>query len=137
MSAAPPDNGRMEVLLADANVLIDLLNANALGLVGDLIRHDLAAVYLPQEVVERALYENLCLVLLQTAQQLCCRGRLLRLVFVAEKGKSEFLFHLIAIRFQAIPLASPPYVGAKIHIFFINTDILQLFYEKISDKEKE
>ena len=32
----------------------------------------LAAVHLPQEVVERALYENLCLVLLQTAQQLCC-----------------------------------------------------------------
>ena len=25
MSAAPPDNGRMEILLADANVLIDLL----------------------------------------------------------------------------------------------------------------
>ncbi len=52
MSAAPPDNGRMEVLLADANVLIDLLNANALGLVGDLIRHDIATVYLPRIVYD-------------------------------------------------------------------------------------
>ncbi len=52
MSAAPPDNGRLEILLADANVLIDLLNANALGLVGDLIRHDLATVYLPRIVYD-------------------------------------------------------------------------------------
>lgn len=52
MSAAPPDNGRMEVLLADANVLIDLLNANALGLVGDLIRHDIATVHLPRIVYD-------------------------------------------------------------------------------------
>ena len=52
MSAAPPDNGRMEILLADANVLIDLLNANALGRVGDLIRHDLAAVHLPRIVYD-------------------------------------------------------------------------------------
>ena len=52
MSAAPPDNGRMEVLLADANVLIDLLHANALGLVGDLIRHDIATVYLPRIVYD-------------------------------------------------------------------------------------
>lgn len=52
MSAAPPDNGRMEVLLADANVLIDLLNANALGLVGDLIRHDIATIHLPRIVYD-------------------------------------------------------------------------------------
>ena len=52
MSAAPPDNGRQEVLLADANVLIDLLGAGALGLVGELIRHDLAAVYLPRIVYD-------------------------------------------------------------------------------------
>ena len=52
MSAAPPDRARLEILLADANVLIDLLNANALGLVGDLIRHDLAAVYLPRIVYD-------------------------------------------------------------------------------------
>jgi len=52
MSAAPPDSGRLEILLADANVLIDLLSANALGLVGDLIRHDLAAVYLPRIVYD-------------------------------------------------------------------------------------
>ena len=52
MSAAPPDNARLEVLLADANVLIDLLNANALGLVGDLIRHDIATVYLPRIVYD-------------------------------------------------------------------------------------
>lgn len=52
MSAAPPDNGRMEILLADANVLIDLLNADALGLVGDLIRHDLATVHLPRIVYD-------------------------------------------------------------------------------------
>lgn len=50
--AALPDNGRLEILLADANVLIDLLSANALGLVGDLIRHDLAAVYLPRIVYD-------------------------------------------------------------------------------------
>jgi len=52
MSAAPPDNARLEVLLADANVLIDLLHANALGLVGDLIRHDIATVYLPRIVYD-------------------------------------------------------------------------------------
>ena len=52
MSIAPPDNGRLEVLLADANVLIDLLNANALGLVGDLIRHDIATVHLPRIVYD-------------------------------------------------------------------------------------
>ncbi len=52
MSAAPPDSGRLEILLADANVLIDLLSANALGLVGDLIRHDLVAVYLPRIVYD-------------------------------------------------------------------------------------
>ena len=52
MSAAPPDSGRLEILLADANVLIDLLSANALGLVGDLIRHDFAAVYLPRIVYD-------------------------------------------------------------------------------------
>lgn len=52
MSAAPPDNGRMEILMADANVLIDLLNADALGLVGDLIRHDLATVHLPRIVYD-------------------------------------------------------------------------------------
>ena len=52
MSAAPPDSGRLEILLADANVLIDLLSANALGLVGDLIRHDLAAVYLPRIIYD-------------------------------------------------------------------------------------
>jgi rRNA-processing protein FCF1 len=52
MSAAPPDNGRMEILLADANVLIDMLNADALGLVGDLIRHDLATVHLPRIVYD-------------------------------------------------------------------------------------
>ena len=52
MNAAPPDNERMEILLADANVLIDLLNANALGLVGDLVRHDLATVYLPRIVYD-------------------------------------------------------------------------------------
>ena len=52
MSAAPPDNAKLEVLLADANVLIDLLHANALGLVGDLIRHDIATVYLPRIVYD-------------------------------------------------------------------------------------
>ena len=52
MSAAPPDNARLEVLLADANVLIDLLHANALGLVGDLIRHDIATMYLPRIVYD-------------------------------------------------------------------------------------
>lgn len=52
MIAAPPNNGRLEVLLADANVLIDLLNAGALGLVGDLIRHDIATIYLPRIVYD-------------------------------------------------------------------------------------
>ena len=52
MSAAPPDNGRLEILLADANVLIDLLNAGALALVGDLIRNDIATVYLPRIVYD-------------------------------------------------------------------------------------
>ena len=52
MSAVPPDNRRLEVLLADANVLIDLLNAGALGLVGELIRHDIAAVLLPRIVYD-------------------------------------------------------------------------------------
>ena len=52
MNAAPPDSGRLEILLADANVLIDLLHANALGLVGDLIRYDLAAVHLPRIVYD-------------------------------------------------------------------------------------
>ena len=52
MSADPPDTGRMEILLADANVLIDLLNAGALGLVGALVRHDLADVYLPRIVYD-------------------------------------------------------------------------------------
>ena len=52
MSAAPPDNGRLEILLADANVLIDLLNTGALSLVGDLIRHDLATVHLPRIVYD-------------------------------------------------------------------------------------
>ena len=50
--AAPPDTGRLEILLADANVLIDLLNANALGLVGELIRHDIATVHLPRIVYD-------------------------------------------------------------------------------------
>lgn len=52
MSAAPPDSGRLEILLADVNVLIDLHSANALGLIGDLIRHDLATVYLPRIVYD-------------------------------------------------------------------------------------
>ena len=52
MSAAPPESERMEILLADANVLIDLLNAGALSLVGDLIRHDLATVHLPRIVYD-------------------------------------------------------------------------------------
>lgn len=52
MSAASPDNGRLEVLLADANVLIDLLNAGALGLVGELIRHDIATIHLPRIVYD-------------------------------------------------------------------------------------
>lgn len=52
MSAAPPDSGRLEILLADANVLIDLHSANALELIGDLIRHDLATVYLPRIVYD-------------------------------------------------------------------------------------
>ena len=52
MSATPPDNGRLEILLADANVLIDLLHADALSLVGDLIRHDIATVHLPRIVYD-------------------------------------------------------------------------------------
>lgn len=47
-----PDNGRLEILLADANVLIDLLNADALSLVGDLVRNDIATVYLPRIVYD-------------------------------------------------------------------------------------
>ena len=38
------------VELADANVLIDLLKAEAFHLVGDLVRHELAEVYLPRIV---------------------------------------------------------------------------------------
>ena len=45
-------NGRLEILLADANVLIDLLSAGALGLVGELIRHDIATVHLPRIVYD-------------------------------------------------------------------------------------
>ena len=52
MSAAPPDNRRLEILLADANVLIDLFHAGALGLVGELIRHDIATVHLPRIVYD-------------------------------------------------------------------------------------
>lgn len=47
-----PDNGRLEILLADANVLIDLLHADALSLVGDLVRNDIATVYLPRIVYD-------------------------------------------------------------------------------------
>ena len=52
MSDAPLETGRLEILLADANVLIDLLNADALGLVGELVRHDIVAVYLPRIVYD-------------------------------------------------------------------------------------
>lgn len=52
MSDAPLETGRVEILLADANVLIDLLNADALGLVGELVRHNIATVYLPRIVYD-------------------------------------------------------------------------------------
>ncbi len=52
MSDAPTETRRLEILLADANVLIDLLNADALWLVGELVRHDIATVYLPRIVYD-------------------------------------------------------------------------------------
>lgn len=52
MSDTSIEERRLEILLADANVLIDLLNADALGLVGELVRHDIATVYLPRVVYD-------------------------------------------------------------------------------------
>ena len=46
------ERDRTSVLLSDANILIDLANAGALGLVRDVINHDIASVYLPRIVYD-------------------------------------------------------------------------------------
>lgn len=52
MSATAGNTPGVGILLADANVLIDLLKAEALHLVGDLVRYELAEVYLPRIVYD-------------------------------------------------------------------------------------
>ena len=52
MSAKDDTSDETSVLLADANILIDLANASALGLIRDIVRHDIASVYLPRSVYD-------------------------------------------------------------------------------------
>jgi len=47
-----PDQPKTKLLLADANILIDLAQAGGLGLIGDLVRFGLAEIFVPRAVYD-------------------------------------------------------------------------------------
>lgn len=51
-AAARTCDGSLGILLADANILIDLVDADALCLIGELVRTGLAAVYVPRIIYD-------------------------------------------------------------------------------------
>lgn len=61
-----PDKQPLSLLVSDACVLIDLAKAEALGLLADMIRNDIAEIYVPKEVlveVEKEVSESALLAL--------------------------------------------------------------------------
>lgn len=51
------DQPETKLLLADANILIDLAQSDGLGLIGDLIRHGIAEVYVPRTIYDEVASE--------------------------------------------------------------------------------
>lgn len=75
------DQPKTKLLLADANILIDLAKADSLGLIGDLIRHALAEVYIPRTIYDEVAFEvsetqiaELGITILSVAKELTARA---------------------------------------------------------------
>ena len=51
------DQPKTKLLLADANILIDLARAGGLGLIGELIHHALAEVFIPRTIYDEVASE--------------------------------------------------------------------------------
>ena len=50
------DQPQRKLLLADANIFIDLVQAGGLGLIGDIVRFGIASIYVPRTIYDGRLF---------------------------------------------------------------------------------